>query len=114
MSSQLENLDFADDLAMISTTAKQIQEKTDRLIRYGRQVGLDINSTKPQVMHINPKRNDAINVEETPLEYVDEFTQLGSIISRDNGAQKDTRAILGKARTVFADYGPYGSQASTT
>ena len=44
--SQLEDLDFADDLAALSTTRCHLQEKTDRLRRFARQVGLNINNSK--------------------------------------------------------------------
>ena len=32
------------------------------------------------------------------FEFVEDFTYLGSLISKDIGAQKDTKARLGKAR----------------
>jgi len=36
-----------------------------------------------------------------PLEFVDDFTYLGSLSSKDNGAQMDIKARLGKARGAF-------------
>ena len=36
------------------------------------------------------------------LEYVQDFTYLGSLISRDNAGQKDIHTMLGKAREAFA------------
>ncbi len=36
----LEDLDFADDLALISETIKHLQDKTHRLVKYAGQVGL--------------------------------------------------------------------------
>ena len=32
--SQLEDLDYADDIALVSHTAKQIQQKTDKISEY--------------------------------------------------------------------------------
>jgi len=40
MTSKLEDLDFADDLALISPTFKHIEDKTNRLNTYAKQVGL--------------------------------------------------------------------------
>ena len=51
--SQLEDLDFADDLAFLSVKLDHLQEKTDRLERYTKQTGLTINTSKTQVMSIN-------------------------------------------------------------
>jgi hypothetical protein len=104
--SHLEDLDFADDLAILSTTHKQLQEKTDRLTSYAKQTGLNINTTKTQVMNINPKQVEHITVDGSPLENVDEFTYLGSLISSDNGVKKDIQARLGKARSAFARLRP--------
>ena len=39
----LDDLDFADDLALLSHTHSHIQEKTNRLHTYAKQVGLKIN-----------------------------------------------------------------------
>ena len=40
MTSKLEDLDFADNLALISPTFKHIEDKTNRLNTYAKQVGL--------------------------------------------------------------------------
>ena len=37
-----------------------------------------------------------------PLEFVQDFTYLDSLISKDNGDQKDIKARLGKTRSAFA------------
>ena len=37
-----------------------------------------------------------------PLEFVEEFTYFGSLISKDNGAPKHIKARLGKARGKLA------------
>ena len=46
----LDDLDFADDLALLSHTHSHIQEKTNRLHIYAKQVGLKINTKKTEVM----------------------------------------------------------------
>ena len=43
-----------------------------------------------------------VTVNGEPLEFVQDFTYLGSLISKDNGGQKDIKARLGKARCAFA------------
>ena len=44
--SHLEDLDFADDLAILSTNRSNLQEKTDRLRTYAKQTDLNINTAK--------------------------------------------------------------------
>ncbi len=100
--SQLEDLDFADDLAILSSKHTHLQEKTDRLGLFAAQTGLTISTTKTQVMYINPRVTAPITNRGKPLEAVDNFTYLGSLISTDNGAQKDIKARLAKAQGAFA------------
>ena len=51
--STLEDLDFADDLALVSHTHQHMQEKTTRLSTYAQQVGLQISKKKKEVMLLN-------------------------------------------------------------
>lgn len=102
MLSQLEDLDFADDIALMSSTARQSQEKVERLHQWAEKVGLNINKKKTEVMRINSTTSTPhmqVNGEE--LEEVDDFTYLGSVISKDNGVTKDIEARLNKARGTF-------------
>ena len=113
--SQLEDIDFADDLAILSTTPKQLQEKTDRLTAFSQKTGLSINANKTQVMCINPPTPAQITAEGKVLENVQDFTYLGSIVSTDNGAYKDIKARLGKARSTYARLKPiWKSKAYST
>ena len=103
--SHLEDLDFADDLAILSTNCSNLQEKTARLETYAKQTGLHINTAKTQVMYVNATCTPTapITANGDPLEFVDEFTYLGSLIStEDNGAQKNIKARLGKVLGAFA------------
>ncbi len=102
--SQLEDVDFADDLALLSTNQYDMQVKTDRLSNFTRQVGLSINTSKTQVMCVNSVPTALVNDE--PLEFVEDFTYLGSLISKDSGASKDIKTRLGKAQGAFSQLWP--------
>ena len=88
--SQLEDLDFADDLAFLSVKLDHLQEKTDLLERYAKQTGLTINTSKTQVMSINTTPTAPVTVNGEPLEFVQDFTYLGSLISKDKLEAKKT------------------------
>ena len=96
----LEDLDFSDDLAILSTNRSNLQEKTTRLETYAKQTGLHINTAKTQVMYVNATPTAPITANGDLLEFVDEFTYLGSFISKDNGAQKDIKSRLGILITI--------------
>ena len=71
--SHLEDLDFADDLAVLSSNYTHLQEKTERLNQYAKQTGLNINGPKTQVMCINTTPDAPIIVNGETLDYVEEF-----------------------------------------
>ena len=98
----LEDLDYADDLAILSTNFNNMQEKSSLLNKYSNQTGLHISTTKTKAMKINSKATSQIKTGDTLIEYVEEFTYLGSLISTDNVAQKDIKARLGKTRITFS------------
>ena len=51
--STLEDVDFADDLALVSHAHQYMQEKTTRLSMFPQQESLKISQTKSEVMMLN-------------------------------------------------------------
>ena len=94
--SQLDDLDFADDLALLSHSHEQMQEKTDLLNLVSAQTGLNINMNKTKIMKANTKSKNVVTVDGKPLEETDCFTYLGSKIT-----EEDTKARIQKARVAF-------------
>ena len=98
---QLEDLDFADDLALLSHQQQQMQDKTNRLASEAKKLGLKINKDKTKVLRANTPNEDPIQLEQERLEDVDSFTYLGSVVDQQGGSDADIKARLGKARTAF-------------
>ena len=101
LTSTLEDLDFADDLALLSHTFEHMQEKTTRLNDNAKQIGLKISRKKSEVMVLNSNEGRKIKIENEELPYTEEFTYLGSTVRNDGGAGKDIRIRIGKARNAF-------------
>lgn len=99
--SQLEDLDFADDLAILSYKQSHLQEKTTRLHNIAKPTGLNISTINTQVMCINQTVHTPITVDGGPFEMVEEFNYLGRLDSTDNAASKGINARLGKAFARF-------------
>ncbi|XP_062577229.1 uncharacterized protein LOC134239087 [Saccostrea cucullata] len=78
--STLEDLDYADDFALLSSKHSDMQEKTRRLHAVAEYTGLKINVDKTKSMRINMKRKDAIrlNDKEVEEEEVETFLYLGA------------------------------------
>ena len=53
MLTQLDDLDFADDLALLSHSHRQMQDKTTELALISERVGLKINKTKTKILRTN-------------------------------------------------------------
>ncbi|XP_033127197.1 uncharacterized protein LOC117124965, partial [Anneissia japonica] len=51
--SKLEDLDFADDIALVSPNCQQLQIKATKLSQFATQTGLKINKKKSEVLRIN-------------------------------------------------------------
>ena len=98
----LEDLEFADDLALLSHRIQDMRDKTWALEVQDAKVGLKINATKTKLMRIGTKCGDGVLVAGGRIEEVDEFTYLGSIVSKKGSTDKGIQGRIGKARQAFA------------
>ena len=97
----LEDLNFADDIALLAHTHEHMQEKTKRLSEVAKTIGLSISETKTEVMTLNVTNSTPIKVLDKDLPTIDRFTYLGSIIRSDGGACDDINSRIAKARNTF-------------
>ena len=77
----LEHLDLADDVALVSSTRDQLQRKTSDLSVAAKQLGLNISRKKTMQLTDTPL---PVELENEDLEEVEEFTYLGSVMSKSN------------------------------
>ena len=83
LTSMLDDLDFADDVALLSSTKQHIQNKTTRMNNEARRVGLKINKEKTKVMSINAKSQEKITVDGQDISEVETFNYLGATICQE-------------------------------
>ena len=91
---KLEDLDFADDLALLSSTRRQLQLKNERLSNASKGTGLKININKTKVMRFNAASEEKVIVNGEELEDVDSFVYLGAKVSTAGGADDDITSRL--------------------
>ncbi|VDO56512.1 unnamed protein product [Schistosoma margrebowiei] len=77
---QLNDLDFAGDLILLSQTQKQMQEKTNSVAAASAAVVLNIHKGKSNILLYNTACTNPITLDEETLEDAIIFTYLGSII----------------------------------
>ncbi|VDO85311.1 unnamed protein product [Schistosoma curassoni] len=98
---QLDDLDFADDLAFLSHTQQQMQEKTTSLASALAAVGLNIHKGKSKILRYNTACTNSVTLDGEDLEDVKTFTHLGNIIDEQGGSDAHVKARIGKARAAY-------------
>jgi hypothetical protein len=74
MLNQLDDLDFADDISLLSHSHQQMQENLTQVERRAAKTGLSINTKKIKVLKSNTKTQADLTVNGQNLEEVDSFT----------------------------------------
>ena len=100
--SKLDDLDFADDIALTSSTKCQIQKKVKTLSTNSKTTGLKINSEKTKLLRLNTTSNENVQVDDHDIEDVESFVYLCAYISKSGGTEEDIKARLGKARAAYS------------
>ena len=101
----INDLLFADDCALNSTSEEEMQENVDKFAQACINFGLTISIKKTEVMHqpapgkVYNEPNIVINGQR--LKAVDKFTYLGSTLSRDVVIDDEIDARLAKANCAF-------------
>ena len=82
-------------------TRQQLQNKTARIDREAKRVGLKINVDKTKVMKINAKNQEGIDINGSNIDEAAEFTYLAAKVWKESGGMKDLRNRIAKARGAF-------------
>ncbi|VDP21957.1 unnamed protein product [Schistosoma margrebowiei] len=98
---QLDDLDIANGLALLSQTQQKMQEKTTSVAAASAALGLNIEKGKSKVLRYNTAYTDPITIDGEDLEDLKTFTYLGSVIDEKGGSDADVKARIGKARAAY-------------
>ena len=103
MMKKLEDLDFADDITLMSHTYQHIQHKITAMEREAAQLGLKINVKKTKVMKINNTGSDKVpvKVSEEEMEVVKQFCYLGSTLTTNEDVLDAVKIRIRKANAAF-------------
>jgi hypothetical protein len=87
--SNLEDLDFADDLCLLSETHGDMQLKLKHLINKAEKTGLIISVKKMKVLRVNTSKTYPFTLRGESIEDVDSFIYLDSMVAKDGGVAQD-------------------------
>ena len=89
------DLDFADDLALVSDTVQQAEKLLHDLESAASAVGLSLNASKTEYMTLNISDDSTVKSKNgAPIKQVEDFKYLGSFIADD---RKDFNSRKGQA-----------------
>ncbi|VDP34977.1 unnamed protein product [Schistosoma mattheei] len=86
--------DFADNLALLSQTQQQMQEKTNSVAAASAAVDLHTHKGKSKILRYNTACTNPITIDGEALEDVKTFTYLGSTIDKQGGSDADVKARI--------------------
>ena len=88
LTSVLEGLDFADDIALLSSRYVDIKDKTSGLVDETARECLKINTKKSKVMRINTRNDQGIKVNDEQVDDVEEFWYPVALMDKEDGTAK--------------------------
>ena len=99
-------LGYADDLMIVSETADGLQREMTKLDVVMAKWGMSVNGKKTKVMLLGKSDAKAISVPKVvlksgPLEVVDEFCYLGSVLAADGRLDREVEERIAKASRAF-------------
>lgn len=92
----LSHLRFADDIILFAPSIEQLQDMVHKLQKESIKVGLTVNTEKTKAM-TNWEIKPLTDVNNTSIEYVNEYTYLGQLISPTDMMQKEIETRIGNA-----------------
>ena len=100
---KVNDLTFADDIALLENDSTQAQRQLDALELEAGKVGLEINVQKTEQMRLNQSsilsQNDPLVIKGQQINIVDDFKYLGSYVG---STEHDVKVRIGFAWAAFA------------
>ena len=75
----LEDLDYADDISLLSSKHMDVKHKAERLCKTANTIGLIVNKEKTEVLKKNTRVNDSVMIDGKHIEGVEEFTYFAPL-----------------------------------
>jgi hypothetical protein len=93
---------YADELVLLAKEGTVLQSMIDKLIEVGRVYGMEINVEKTKTMRISRQPTPLqIKIDKKPVENVEAFICLGSMIKFDARCTREIKARIAMAKAAF-------------
>ena len=91
VTTKLEDSDFADDIALLSSSYQHMQTKVTKMNQFSSKTELEINKKKTEVLRISSKSNNRNQIEDQHLNEAHKYTYLGAMSTN----KEEEKKILG-------------------
>ena len=98
----IEDIDFADDICLLSQSHNDMQQKTNDLNANGGCLGFKTSTSKTKEMRMNSKSREPITVRDGTIEAVNDFIYLGSKMQADEDSEPDVKRRISKDSQAFS------------
>jgi hypothetical protein len=100
----LKDLDYADDICLLSHSQAHMQSKLSNLCYETRKAGFEMSFSKSEELSVNTQSQRNIMLANKAIRRVHDFTQLDSNVLQYEGTYKDVETRIQKARGAFTRY----------
>ena len=101
LSKHLEDIDFADDVSLLSQRHNDMTRKLERMRETAAMTGLKITTQKTKSLRVNHGNNANFKIGGDEIQDIEKFTYPGIIVSSGGGTDQDILARIEKATTAF-------------
>jgi hypothetical protein len=99
------NIRYADDTTLIATSKEYLETQAAVLKKHSLKFGLKINSAKTFVMTLD-KNPQPVHLNNVPVEQVQSFNYLGSVITTDNNCSIEIKKRINVAKNTTQQLAP--------
>ena len=100
---KITDLRFADDIALITTSVRQMEKQLNMINEESKKISLKIHRGKTKyMMNFNSKKK--IIVDETEIEKVNEYKYLGQTIAMEDTTPNEVKARIRSSWSTFGRY----------
>ena len=102
LTSTLDDLDYADDIGLLSNRHQDIQAQSDSLLSTAATIGLKMNVKKTKLMRKNTSNNKPVTINGNRIGEVNELTYHGNKITTDADSEEEINTKIIQATQAFA------------
>ena len=93
----LEDLDYADDICLLSSKHQDAQQKSECLYKTSSNIGLKVSTRKTQVLRKNTRVNNPVMIGGKRLGDAEKFIYLGTMVTTTRDCDQESNTRISKA-----------------